>query len=43
MTNDDPEIVAFMKTATAQEILARTDYWGEDLSFLYDGMKKYLA
>jgi len=34
MTNDDAEIVEFMKTASVEEILKREDYWGEDLSFL---------
>ena len=42
MTNDDPTIVAFMKTATLSEILAREDYWGEDLTFLYDEVAKYV-
>ena len=32
--DDDPAIMAFMKTASVPEILARVDYWGEDLSFL---------
>ena len=32
MTNDDPDVVKFMKTATVEEILANTDLWGEDLS-----------
>ena len=41
MTNDAPEIVEFMKTATVSEILAKTEYWGEDLTFMYDGVVKY--
>ena len=42
MTNDDAEIEAFMKTASLSEILAKKEYWGEDLSFLYDGVAKYV-
>jgi tagaturonate reductase len=42
MTNDDKEIEAFMKSATLAEILAKKEYWGEDLSFLYDGVAKYV-
>ena len=41
MTNDDPAIVAFMKTASVTDILARADYWGEDLSFMLDEVSKY--
>ena len=41
MTNDAPEIVAFMKTASIKDILARTDYWGIDLSFMYDEVAKH--
>ena len=41
MTNDAPEIVEFMKTATVSDILAREDYWGTDLSFMYDEVVKY--
>ncbi len=32
--NDSPEILEFMCSATVPEILKRTDYWGEDLSFM---------
>ena len=42
MTNDAPEIVEFMKTATVKDILAREDYWGADLSFMYDEVAKYV-
>ena len=42
MTNDDPTIVSFMKTASVADILARTDYWGEDLSFMLDEVSKYV-
>ena len=38
---DDPAVAAFMKTATVEEILSREDLWGEDLSILVDGVKKY--
>ena len=42
MTNDAPEIVEFMKSASLNEILAKTEYWGEDLTFMYDGVVKYV-
>ena len=42
MTNDAPEIVEFMKSADLADILARSDYWGEDLSFMYDEVAKYV-
>ena len=42
MTNDAPEIVEFMKTATVADVLAREDYWGTDLSFMYDEVAKYV-
>ena len=42
MTNDAPEIVAFMKSAELSDILRRVDYWGEDLSFMYDEVAKYV-
>ena len=42
MTNDDPIIVAFMKTAAVADILAKTEYWGEDLSFMLDEVSKYV-
>lgn len=32
--NDGEEIMAFMKSASAEEILKKTEYWGEDLSFM---------
>ena len=40
MTNDDPEVTAFMKTASVDEILSNTKLWGEDLSFMADEVKK---
>ena len=42
MTNDDPEICRFMKTASVEEILKRKEYWGEDLTFLKDEVLKYV-
>ena len=40
MVNDDPKVVAFMKQASVEEILANTDLWGEDLSFMANEVKK---
>lgn len=34
MTNDDPEVCAFLKNATTAEALANTKLWGTDLSDL---------
>lgn len=34
--NDGEEIMAFMKTASADDILKKDEYWGEDLSFMAD-------
>ena len=34
MTNDDPAICAFLKTATTAEALANESLWGQDLSCL---------
>ena len=42
MTNDDPEVTAFMKSATVGEILANEKLWGEDLSFLEKEVSKYV-
>ena len=39
MTNDDPEVVKFMKTATVEEILANPSLWGEDLSDMAEAVK----
>ena len=43
MTNDAAEVVAFMKTASVEDILGRIDYWGEDLSFMYPEVIKYVT
>ncbi len=34
--NDSEEIIKFMKNASVADILKREDYWGEDLSDMYD-------
>ena len=34
--NDGEEIIKFMKNASVADILKREDYWGEDLSDMYD-------
>lgn len=34
--NDSKEVVKFMKNASVADILKREDYWGEDLSDMYD-------
>ncbi len=39
MTNDDPAICEFMKTATLDEILANHKLWGQDLSELLGEME----
>ena len=41
MANDDKDVMEFMKTASTKEILANTALWDEDLSYLYDEVKKY--
>lgn len=41
MTNDDPEITAFMKTASVGEILANSALWGQDLSCMESEVLKY--
>ena len=42
MTNDDKDVVAFMKDASVKDILANTSLWGEDLSFLEEEVMKYV-
>jgi tagaturonate reductase len=42
MTNDDPEVTAFMKTASVSEILANTALWGEDLTRFACEVEKYV-
>ncbi len=41
MPNDDEKVMEFMKNSDTQAILANTELWGEDLSFLYDEVVKY--
>lgn len=42
MTNDDKDVVEFMKSHTPCEILANADLWGEDLSYLAPEVEKYV-
>ena len=42
MTNDDPDVVAFMKNNNTAEILANESLWGQDLSFLTSEVEKYV-
>ena len=41
MPNDDAGVMTFMKKASVEEILKNTSLWGEDLSYLKDGIEKY--
>jgi len=41
MANDNADIMEFMKNANTLDILKKKEYWGEDLSFLYDEVSKY--
>ena len=38
---DDEDVIRFMKEKSVKEILANKDFWGEDISFLYDEVMKY--
>ena len=42
MTNDAPEVVAFMKSAGVKEILENESLWGENLGFLACEVEKYV-
>ncbi len=42
MTNDDAEVVEFMRRASVKEILSKDKLWGEDISFLADEVSKYV-
>ena len=42
MTQDDADVVEFMKNHGTREILANADLWGEDLSHLTDEVEKYV-
>jgi tagaturonate reductase len=37
---DDAEIISYMKEHNLKDILANADFWGEDISFLYDEVAK---
>ena len=39
--NDLPEIMEYMKTASVADILAKEEYWGQDLSFMKDTVEAY--
>jgi len=39
MPNDDEKVMAFMKSASVEEILKNKELWDEDLSFLADEIK----
>lgn len=41
MANDDPKVMAFLKTATVEEALVNDSLWGQDLSFLVSEVKPY--
>ena len=42
MTNDDKDVVKFMKSHNTAEILANESLWGQDLSFLVNEVEKYV-
>ena len=42
MTNDDPDVVEFMRNHSTAEILANESLWGQDLSFLTAEVEKYV-
>lgn len=42
MTNDDPAVTEFMKTHETHDILANTELWDTDLSFLAEEVEKYV-
>ena len=42
MTNDDKDVVEFMKNHNTAEILANESLWGQDLSFLAHEVDKYV-
>lgn len=37
---DDADIIAYMKEHDIKDILSNTEFWGEDISFLYDEVAK---
>ena len=40
---DDEQIIADMKALSVKEILARTDWWDADCTFMYEGVKDYAS
>lgn len=40
--NDNPDVMEFMKTASVDDILAKTEYWGTDLSMLKPTIESHL-
>ena len=42
MTNDDPAVTAFMKTASVAQILGNAELWGEDLTRFTKEVEKYV-
>ena len=42
MTNDDADVVEFMKSHNTSEILSNEKLWGEDLTFLTEEVEKYV-
>ena len=43
MTNDDPAATEFVRTHSTREVLANSELWGEDISFLTEAVEKYRA
>lgn len=42
-SKDDEEIMSYMKNASADQILKREDYWGQDLSMISGSINKYIS
>lgn len=40
MPKDDPAVIEFIRTHSTREILANTDFWGQDISFLTEEVEK---
>lgn len=40
--NDDASVMEYMRTARTEDILAKTEYWGENLSFLLPSVAAHL-
>jgi tagaturonate reductase len=41
MTNDDPDVTAYLNAHTVKEILAKREFWGEDLSSLAEEVARF--